>query len=59
LLLKQDNELGLADSIEYFINHPELHQSMSNESVRLTEEVHTFENFKKQVESFWTKTLYQ
>ncbi|MDX2171907.1 MAG: glycosyltransferase [Bacteroidota bacterium] len=57
LLLKQDDEKGLAEAIEYFIKHPELHQSMSDESVRLTKEVHTFDNFKMQIESFWSKTL--
>jgi len=31
---------------------------MQNESIRLTEEVHTFENFKSQIENFWDKTIH-
>ncbi|MGZ3884304.1 MAG: glycosyltransferase, partial [Bacteroidia bacterium] len=57
ILLKQDNAEGLADALEEFITHPECHQPMGNESIRLTKEVHTFENFKHQMELFWGKTL--
>lgn len=57
LLMKEDNEQGLADALYQFITHPEWHASMSRESIRLTEEVHTYDNFKKQAEAFWSKTL--
>jgi glycosyltransferase involved in cell wall biosynthesis len=57
LLCEPDNEEGLASSIEEYITHPEYHESMANESRRLTREVHTFANFKTQIESFWDKTL--
>ena len=57
LLLKQDNETGMADAMEYYIRHPEMHDQMGRESVKLTKEVHTFDNFKKQIESFWGRTL--
>lgn len=57
ILLKQDDENGLADALDYYIKHPELHESMAKESVRLTENVHTFLNFKIQMEEFWMKTL--
>ncbi len=58
ILLKQDNENGLADAIEYYISHPEIHSGMAQQSIKLTEEVHTFNNFKNQTESFWQKTLH-
>jgi len=57
LLLKDDNEKGLADAIEQFINNPHLHESMSKESIKLTTNVHTFSNFKLQTEQFWEQTL--
>lgn len=56
-LLKNDDEQGLADALENYILHPEIHERMSKESIRLTKEVHTFDNFKTQIESFWEKTL--
>lgn len=57
ILLKKDNAEGLADALEKFITNPELHVKMGKESVRLTKEVHTFENFKCQMEEFWGKIL--
>jgi glycosyltransferase involved in cell wall biosynthesis len=57
LLAEPDNEIGLANAIEFYIKHPELHESMAKESIRLTEEVHTFSNFKTQIETFWDHTL--
>jgi glycosyltransferase involved in cell wall biosynthesis len=57
LLTEPDNEEGLALAMSYFIDHPELHENMARESIRLTEEVHTFSNFKTQIETFWDHTL--
>jgi glycosyltransferase involved in cell wall biosynthesis len=57
LLCEPDNEEGLANAIEEYIQRPEQHENMAKESIRLTEEVHTFKNFKTQIELFWDKTL--
>lgn len=57
LLLKEDNAQGLANAIEYYITHPDLHAGMAGESIKMTKEIHTFENFKQQTESFWSKIL--
>jgi glycosyltransferase involved in cell wall biosynthesis len=57
ILLKQDDEKGLADALNYFINHRELHEKMAIASLRFTENIHTFLNFKIQMENFWMKTL--
>jgi glycosyltransferase involved in cell wall biosynthesis len=59
LLMKKDNEQGLADALYDFITHPEWLKTMGAESIRLTKEVHTYENFKKQAEDFWQKTLHK
>ena len=55
LLLKSDNPAGLADAINWFINNTDKHEKMATESVKLTTQVHNFENFRKQLESFWLK----
>jgi glycosyltransferase involved in cell wall biosynthesis len=57
ILLKEDTEKGLAAAIEYYLSHPEMHETMGAESLKLTREVHTFQNFKAQIESFWQQTL--
>ncbi len=57
LLLKSDNPAGLADAINWFINNTDKHEKMATESVRLTTQVHNFENFRKQLETFWFKIL--
>jgi glycosyltransferase involved in cell wall biosynthesis len=58
ILAYPDTEEGLANAIEYYITNPQIHKSMQNESIRLTEEVHTFQNFKSQIENFWDKTIH-
>ena len=58
VLTDSDTAEGLANAIEYYISNPQLHEAMRNESIRLTEEVHTFENFKFQIENFWDKTIH-
>jgi glycosyltransferase involved in cell wall biosynthesis len=58
VLTDSDTAEGLASAIEYYISHPQMHEGMQNESIRLTEEVHTFENFKFQIENFWDKTIH-
>lgn len=57
LLTKTEDAQGFADAIAYYIRHPEQHEAMQQQSIRLTKEVHTFENFKIQMEEFWLKTL--
>ena len=56
-LLNPDNPKGLAEAMKYYIEHPEIHKRMSDESIRLTKEVHTPENFIKQTDLFWEKVL--
>ncbi|MCW3077773.1 MAG: hypothetical protein JWO32_2382 [Bacteroidetes bacterium] len=58
LLSQQDNEQGLAEAIEQYIEQSENHETMGKESIKLTTEVHTFENFKTQIEFFWSKILH-
>lgn len=57
IFTKTDDAAGFADAILWYINHPEQHESMQRQSIRLTKEVHTFDNFKTQMENFWSKTL--
>ena len=58
VLTDPDTAEGLANAIEYYISNPQLHEGMQNESIRLTEDVHTFQNFKLQIENFWDKTIH-
>lgn len=57
LILKEDSYHGLADAIEYYIEHPETHDSFSNESLRLIKEVHNPENFIRQIDEFWNTVM--
>ncbi len=57
ILIKEDNEKGLAAAIGDFISNPAFHEQMGLESVKLTKEVHTFSNFKRQIEQFWNNIL--
>ena len=57
LLLKSDNPDGLADAINWVINNTDKHEKMATESVKLTTQVHNFENFRKQLESFGSKFI--
>lgn len=57
LLIEPDNEQGLASSLEYFLLNENLHKTMQSESLRLAYEVHTFENFKSQMNGFWNNIL--
>lgn len=57
LLLKEDNANGLAHAISTFISDQKLHESMGAESIKLTKEVHTFANFKVQMDNFWNNIL--
>lgn len=57
ILTKTEDAAGFAEAILSYIQHPEHHESMQRESIRLTKEIHTFENFKTQIEDFWSKTL--
>ena len=57
VLLKSDNPLGLAETIKWFIENPELHEKMAMESVKLTTQIHNFENFKTQMDFIWDQIL--
>lgn len=57
ILLKEDNATGLAHAIREFITNQKLQNSMGAESIKLTKEVHTFSNFKTQMEDFWNAIL--
>ena len=57
ILIEPDNTEGLSNAIEYFIKHPEMHETMALESIRLTKTEHTFKNFKFQMEGFWSEIL--
>ncbi len=55
LLLNSDSAEELAEALKYYINHPESHEPMAKESIRLTREVHTPENFIKDIDKFWSR----
>ena len=57
ILLKSDNPTGLAKAIKWFINNPSKHSDMAYESVKLTTQVHNFENFKSQMNFIWDQIL--
>ncbi len=57
ILLKKDTPLGLANSLNWYISHPETHEKMAAESVRLTLETHNFKNFKSQMDLFWNQII--
>ena len=57
ILLKSDNPTGLAKAIKWFINNPSKHSDMAYESVKLTTQVHNFENFKLQMNFIWDQIL--
>lgn len=53
ILVNGDSPESLAAAMKYYIEHPELHESMQNESIRLTKEVHTPGNFIREIDKFW------
>lgn len=57
ILLKDDSPQGLADAIEYYISNPGIHQDLEKESLRLIREVHTPQNFIRQIDEFWDEVL--
>lgn len=59
LLLEQDSPEGLAKAIKTYIENDSVQPSMAKESVRLMKEVHTADNFIKQIDEYWTKILEQ
>lgn len=57
-LLKKDNAAGLAEKIlEYISLEDEKKESMSCESISLTEKIHTYRNFVSQMETIWDSIL--
>lgn len=57
LLLKEDNENGLLEVLRNYLSHPEVHESMQENSVRLTQELHTPANFIRQIDRFWNNVM--
>lgn len=57
MLLNKDSPDGLAEAIKAYIENDSVHEAMSKESVRLMKEVHTADNFIKQIDEYWTKIL--
>jgi glycosyltransferase involved in cell wall biosynthesis len=57
ILLKEDSPKALADALKNYIEHPERHENMQKESIRLTKEVHTSENFIKDIDKFWSEII--
>jgi len=53
-LAATDNTEGIAEAMEKLIRFPERNDLMMKESVRLTQEVHTPQNFIRQIDLFWS-----
>lgn len=53
-LASTDNAQGIAEAMEKVIRFPERNDLMMKESVRLTQEVHTPQNFIRQIDLFWS-----
>lgn len=54
-LAKEDSAKGIADCLINYLKHPTLHERMQKESVRICYEVHTANNFIKEIDDFWEK----
>ena len=57
-LLQEDSAKGLADKILEYVSLPEnAKEQFLVESIKLTQTVHTYTNFKTQMENIWDKVL--
>jgi len=57
-LLSEDSAQGLANKILEYISLSETEkQKMSDSSIELTQKVHTYTNFKSQMETIWEDIL--
>ncbi|HTF04812.1 MAG TPA: glycosyltransferase family 4 protein [Bacteroidia bacterium] len=54
-LAKEDNAQGVGEALARFLQEPERHGAMMNESLRLAREVHTPGNFIEQIDAFWER----
>ena len=54
-ILDNDTPASLAKAMHTYISSPQLHKPMQNESIRLTKEVHTADNFIRDIDNFWKK----
>lgn len=54
-VLDEDSPVGLANAIKNYISNSQLHANMQFESIRLTREVHTVNNFIRDIDVFWKK----
>jgi glycosyltransferase involved in cell wall biosynthesis len=52
-LATSDNAKGVAEAMMKVIQYPEKNAAMMKESIRLATEVHTPENFIRQIDLFW------
>jgi glycosyltransferase involved in cell wall biosynthesis len=59
LILEEDSPKGLAKAIKTYIENDSVQPAMAKESVRLMKEIHTADNFIKQIDEYWTKILEQ
>ena len=59
LVLEKDNSQALAEAISVYLKNETLHNRFAEESIRLMKEVHTPDNFIKQIDGYWTKVLGQ
>lgn len=52
-LLEEDSPAGLTKALRQYLSSPGLHETLQNNSVRLTKELHTPANFIRQIDAFW------
>lgn len=57
LLMQKDSPEGLAEAIKTYIENDSVQPEMAKESIRLMKEVHTADNFIRQIDEYWTKIL--
>ena len=56
-LSSTDDSDGIAMALKDYLSKPEQHLNFQAESIRLTKEVHTPENFIRQVDAYWAKLM--
>ena len=55
ILAKEDSAKGIAEALKFYIEHPEKHEAMKTESIRIAREENTAEKFIQHLDSFWKK----
>lgn len=54
LLAAQDTPAALAEALVQYVTRPQCHERYARRSRTLVEQVHTFDNFSRDLESFWS-----